>query len=112
VLNKLLHSMVLFGLLAVVALASTSCSTEPPEDGVQIKVTNSLSKTEADNLLEILKRYDPGISTTTLLRISGEVTINLSPVSDVQAFADKIKCGEVISVEGRIITLKADKSKI
>ena len=101
-------------LAALALIIPTACSSEPPEDGVQVQVTNSLTEAQGDALLETLKRLDSNITTTMILRVGQDVTINLSPVSDVKAFADRITCGKVVSVsvEKRIIRLDVDTTKI
>ncbi len=106
---KTIMKLGLVGILAVTLLGmTTGCSMDPPEDGVQVKVTNKLSETQTKTLLETLSGYDSGITSKTTMTVNEKVTYNLSPVADVKAFADKITCGTVEGIEGRVITITAN----
>ena len=107
-LNKIVRLGLVGLLVGGLVIMSVGCSMDPPADGVQVKVTNTLTEMQADNLEDKLKSYDSGISSTGRLTVNKQVTFNFSPVADAKAFADKIDCGKVESVEGNVITITAN----
>ena len=100
-------------LLAIAALLATSlaafsgCSLEidPPANGVQIKIEKPISDDVEEDFKEKLKALAGSTSTSTIT-INGKMTMNLSPVADIKAFADKIDFAKVVKIEGNVIWLE------
>ena len=114
--HTLKHLSNLFCILTL-SLGMTACGMslmemEPPTDGVQLKITNNLSQTEADALVEALESLDAGINSTGTMTVNGAVTVNLSPIADLQDFIRKINVGTIESVDQNVITLEVDTSKL
>lgn len=91
--------------VAVAMLFSVGCSMEAPDDGVQVKVVDTLTEAEADALQEQLEGVGSGISSTSSMMVNGKYTFNFSPVEDVQAFSDSITFAKVVSVNDRVIEI-------
>jgi uncharacterized lipoprotein YajG len=88
-------------LIAVLLLAGCSYG---PEQTVTIEITGTMDDAEQDQITEKLKTMTDGSGHSMSSFSSGNsMTIELAPVSDVQAFADKIDFGEVTAVEGRTV---------
>ena len=81
----------------------TGCSSPPP-DGVQIQISAKLTDNQIKKVKGKLKRLDSGITKVGHSNVAGQITINLSPVSDVQKFAKKITFGQA-EVSDRVIFL-------
>lgn len=91
--------------VAADALPEIRFEVAVPEEGVQVRIQEPLSEVEADALKEALQTYDAGIESASSVMAPGMVTINLVPVADAEAFAKRIACCEVLSVEGNVINL-------
>ena len=78
----------------------------PPADGVQVRVTTSLTDEQNDVVKEKLEAMVDSPRTSSMI-LNGQATYNISPVDHVMTFAEAIEFGTVTSVdeEGRIITL-------
>jgi len=100
--------------LAIFACITTGCSMDPPEDGVQIIVEQPLDESQQDVLETRLRSAmgDTSVSWTSTV-VNGMMTINLSPVDSPDDFAKQINVfAEGVRVEGNIIHLKVDLSKL
>lgn len=101
VLTFILRLKLLSPLIAVVLLGGCSYG---PEQTVTIEITGELDDAEQEQIIEKLKTMTDGSSHSMSSFSSGNsTTIELAPVGDVQAFADKIDFGEVTAVEGRTV---------
>lgn len=91
--------------LLVIPIVITGC-TYGPEQTVTIEITGTLDDAQQEEITEKLKTMTDGSSHSVSTMSSGNsMTITLAPVSDVQAFVDKINFGEVTAVEGRTVEI-------
>ncbi len=83
----------------------TGCNlSDPPEDGVQVIIEQSMSDQQGETLKASLKELIDGSYTReSSITINGKTKLNYAPVEDVQAYADKITFAKVTRVEGRQI---------
>lgn len=100
-----------FYLFAVLLLGSLGCggemTGEVPQNAVRV-VISGVQGDAADQYYEQLQNAIEGSSrSSTMSRSGGSMTVQLSPVSDPKAFAEKISFGKVVSVQGRVITVDA-----
>ncbi len=86
-------------------VVGTGCNlSDPPEDGVQVIIEQSMSDQQEETLKENLKELIDGSYTrVSSITINGKTKLNYAPVEDVQAYADKITFAKVTKVEGRQI---------
>jgi len=109
-MNSILRVSTLL-LTACLALSILSGCSSPPANGVQIQISAKLTDKQIKKLKSKLKRLDSGISRVGHSNLAGQITINLSPVADVQAFAKKINFGQT-DVSDRVIFLTVDPARI
>jgi len=90
---------------AVLLLAITfDCGcAKAPANGVLVRVETSLTDAQVNTIKKRLKRSDTRIRKIGHMRGAGQVSITLSPIPDVQKFADKLRArphhyGEVMEV--------------
>lgn len=101
-----------FGLLALLILPLVGCMD--PETTVTIEVTGTTTSAQRESILEDAKSLTGSSSHSQMSSYMNDVyTIHLSPVDDVQAYADKIDFGKVTKVEGRTVyvDLNADPAE-
>lgn len=80
-----------------------------PEQTVTIKVTGVQGEAQKEKILEELKGLtDTGAHTMTSYMTGGELTVQLAPVADPEAFSKKITFGSVTAVEDRTVKVKAE----
>ena len=79
-----------------------------PEDGVLVEVEEALEAAQAQTLVETLLAYDAAITASGSFNVHGTTSITLAPVPDARAFADKIACCQVLSIEDRRIRISVD----
>jgi hypothetical protein len=93
-------------LMAALTLAvplTVGCSQDPATT-VTLEITGISAESDREKVAETLKEMTDGSSHSMRSTYSGDqLTISVSPVSDVDAFAEKIDFGEVTSVNGRTI---------
>ena len=82
-----------------------------PATTVKIEISNISSESDRENVQEKLGEMTDGnghfmTTTSDSTSDSNSLTVNLSPVSDVKAFSEKIDFGEVTGVEGRTVKVK------
>lgn len=98
--------------LLVAPIVITGC-TYGPEETVTIEITGSLDEAQQEEITEKLKTMTEGSGHSLSTMSSGTTTtITLAPISDVQAFADKIDFGEVTAVEGRTVKISIDEEEL
>lgn len=78
-----------------------------PAETVTLEITKLTNDADRDQIQKVLKGMTDGSSHVMTSSWSGDsMTVRLSPVSDVKAFARKINFGEVTAVDGRTITVE------
>lgn len=98
--------------LLIVPVVITGCSSYGPEETVTIEITGTLDDAKDEQITEKLKTMTDGSGHSMSSFSSGtSKTIELAPVSDVQAFADKIDFGEVTAVEGRTVKVSVGNNE-
>jgi len=94
----------LLSLLAIVMLSTAGCSHDPAKT-VTIEISgmpdNEQAEDAVDDQLQGLTDGSSHLMTST--QVGDVKTIRLSPVTDVQAFADKIQFGQVTEVKNRTV---------
>jgi hypothetical protein len=99
---------------AVLALASSGCRLQhDPAKTVSIEITGLPDSTEGEKLRDRIdeaqkksKKWTDGSSNVITWNAAGQqMTIEVTPVSDVDAFLKKIDFGEITAVEGRKIKM-------
>lgn len=97
-------------LLAVVLLTLSGCGISfehDPAKTVTVEISGIDDATDREAVQETLKGMTDGSSHIMTTSSSGDqMTIKLSPVTDVKAFSQKINFGKVTEVEDR--TVKVD----
>ncbi len=95
---------------AAVLLTQSSCISQDPATTVTVVVTGISDEDDREDVQVKLKGMADGSShsivTTT---VNDKMTVRLSPVEDIQAFADKIDFGEVTEVDGRTVKVTFGK---
>lgn len=100
-------------LLSLVMSACGLMSMDPPVDGIQIKVSNQLSDTQTEALVDTLKSYDTVINSTGTLTVNEAISVNLSPITDLQDFIQKMEVlGTIGSVDQNVVTLEVDVNQL
>jgi hypothetical protein len=102
-----MRCLCLIGCLLGALLAGCSSPYEPHET-VTVKLSGVSSERQQERIADKLKGMTDGSShwmTTT--RWGESITINLAPVTDIQAFAEQIDFGKVTDVSGRTVTVDA-----
>lgn len=91
--------------LLTAAVWLTGCGYGP-EETVTLKITGVPGQVERDEIKETLKTMTDGSGhSMSSSYAGGTMNVELAPVSDVQAFADRIDFGTVTSVEGRTVNV-------
>jgi hypothetical protein len=93
--------------LAAFVTAAAGCSFKhDPAKMVTIEVTGATTEADRDRIQEAVKKWVDGSShVMTTMHSGGTFSIDLSPVTDVDAFVKKIDFGEVTKVDGRKISV-------
>ena len=82
--------------MTCLAFSTQGCSMEPDEDEVRIEIKQKVSEAEAKRLGKKLQGIQGGsIMTQTY---AGKVTFIIGGVTDVKAFASRIKFAQVVEV--------------
>ncbi|MEO1618805.1 MAG: hypothetical protein AAFV88_23340 [Planctomycetota bacterium] len=96
-------------MLALLLCINIGCNISighDPEKSVTVEISGISTDTDRESVSETLKEFVDGSSHVMTSSYAGDsMSITLSPVTDVQAFADKIDFGEVQSVEERTVTV-------
>ena len=97
-------------ILAVGLLMLSSCSFSfevDPATTVMVEITGVNDEEDRDDIRETLIGMTDGSSHMMTSSASGEkMTVELSPVEDIDAFSRKINFGEVIEVDGRTVKVE------
>ncbi|MDX1564824.1 MAG: hypothetical protein R3236_05420 [Phycisphaeraceae bacterium] len=73
---------------------------EPADSEVRVEIQEKLSDAKKDHYVKKLKRLiGGGVKSTKTQSFNGKVTIVVGPVSDVEAFAEKITFARVVEVK-------------
>ena len=92
-----------------IAFAMTGCSPKislaPPSDGVQVRMSSAAMTTELLDKLQDISD-DPPQSARESESIGSVAAANITPVSDVNAFAEKLTFAKVTKTEGRIVWIE------
>jgi ABC-type uncharacterized transport system auxiliary subunit len=93
--------------IALSAAAVAGCDFKhDPAKMVTIEVTGVANDAQRDRVQDAVKKWVDGSSHMMTTMSSGDkLSIDLSPVTDVDAFAKKIDFGEVSKVEGRKVSV-------
>ena len=83
---------------------------DSPENSVTIKIMGIADDATQDAITDKLKTMtDGGGHSMSSMKMGGVLTVELSPVKDVEAFARKIDFGKVTGVEGKTVTVQVNK---
>jgi hypothetical protein len=97
-------------LLAAVLPNLAGCNfsfEQDPATTVTVEISGISDEGDREQVEETLKGMTDGSSHSIASSWSGDkMTVNLSPVGDVQAFSRKINFGEVTEVDGRTVKVK------
>jgi hypothetical protein len=100
----------LMPLLAILVLAVSGCGKSDPATTVTIEITGISDEADRDAVSEKLPEWTDGSGHSMTSSWSNDkMTINLSPVSDVQAFSEQIDFGKVTQVEDRTVKVQFEK---
>ena len=95
---------------ALVTVASGCSFKHDPAKMVTIEVTGATTDADRDRIQDAVKQWVDGSSHMMTTMHSGDTfSIDLSPVTDVDAFVKKITFGEVTKVDGRKISVAFKK---
>ena len=103
-----IRSCVAACMMAAMLSLTVGCSMDPPANGVQIHINQTLTDAQLDTLKDKLKALDSGITSSGSLKSGSSVTLNYSPVADVDAFATKAGALGTCTVNGNVITLEVN----
>jgi hypothetical protein len=93
-------------LSALIAAAAGCSFKHDPAKMVTIEVTGVTTEADRERIKESVKKWVDGSSNMmTTMHTGGSLSIDLSPVTDVDAFVKKINFGEVTKVDGRKISV-------
>jgi hypothetical protein len=98
-MNRLRCSVVGLTLLVLALAALSGCASGPAVKVVVLGVDDSETGDRIERELDELTDNGLSISGSTKLLVGDTLTLTVSPVADVQAFAKKIKFGTVNSVD-------------
>lgn len=97
-------------LFAAVLLTQIGCNFKfehDPAKTVTIEITGISNDADRDKIDETLKGMTDGSGHMLTSTWTGDkTTINLSPVTDVEAFSRKINFGKVTEVDGRTVKVE------
>ncbi len=79
---------------------------DSPENTVTIKIMGIADDATKDAIKDKLKTMTDGGHSMSLMKMGGVLTVELSPVKDVEAFARKIDFGTVTEVKDRTVTVQ------
>jgi hypothetical protein len=103
---------ILIGALGAVLLAAGGCTGNDPKLTVTVSVTGIASVEESDRIEKSLKDLVSGpVRYTSSSRMGDTLTIQLSPVIDVQAFSRKINFGRVTESQGNTVKVTLAKQQ-
>jgi len=98
--------LILF-LAAIISLPSCNPFPHNPDKTVTIEISPIIRESERQKVLAILMGIADNASHSMTVRVDGNtMTVILSPVKDVQAFARRITFGQVDQIEGRTVRVK------
>jgi len=103
------HSLTRFLLMIMlVGLAGCSLSMEhDPAETVTVKITGISEGSDRERVKENLEDCIQGVMHMMTSNASGsEMTVQVSPVTDVEKFVQGIKFGKVTEVQGRTIKVQ------
>jgi hypothetical protein len=97
--------------LVALGLTATGCNFKhDPAKMVTIVITGISADADIERVKETVKKWTDGNShLMTTNHDGGTLSIDLSPVTDVDAFVKKINFGEVTAVDGRKISVTYKK---
>jgi len=99
-------------ILAILLLPGCNPFKHDPEETVTIEISSISKSTEREEVLEILRGMTDTAGHRMSIRSDGDkMTIILSPVSDVQAFARRINFGHVVKIDDRTVKIEYVKYK-
>lgn len=101
-------------LLITACLLFTGCNPfkQDPEKSVTMEISSITESSEREEVMEILRGMTDGSGHSMTVRSDRDtMTVTLSPVSDVQAFARRINFGHVDKIDGRTIKIEYVKYK-
>jgi len=102
--------VILLGLIALTASATGCSFKHDPATMVTLEITGISADADIERVKEAVKKWTDGGSHLMTTRHSGEnLSIDLSPVTDVDAFVKKIDFGDVTAVDNRKISLAYKK---
>lgn len=83
-----------------------------PEETVTIEISSISKNIDREEVLEILRGMTDTAGHRMSIRFDGDtMTVTLSPVNDVQAFARKINFGHIVKIDGRTVKIEYVKHK-
>ncbi len=82
---------------------------DSPENTVTIKIMGVTDDATKDAIKDKLKTMTDGGHSMSLMKMGGVLTVELSPVKDVEAFARKIDFGTVTEVKDRTVTVQVNR---
>jgi hypothetical protein len=96
-------------LLALCALVPAGGCNYGPDETVTIEISGVASEQAYQDINERLKKMTDSSSHKIISRRAGlNMSVELAPVADPEAFAKKIDFGKVTAVEGRTIKVVVD----
>ena len=106
-------SVLLLAALTLSLTIFTGCGS-PPKNGVQVKLEADLTDSQLESLKDKLKALAPSANNFGHMSINGKISINLSPVSDVQKYADSITFATVdnVNVGERTVSITVDPTTL
>ena len=97
-------------LLPVMLLGLVGCNfslEHDPAETVTVKITGVSEQSDRDRVKENLEDCIQGVMHMMTSNASGsEMTVQVSPVTDVEKFVQEIKFGKVTEVQGRTIKVQ------
>ena len=102
-----IHARTIVCVLAALVTATAGCNFKhDPATMVTIQVTGATTDADRERIKDGVKKWVDGSShMMTTSHSGGTLSIDLSPVTDVDAFVKKIDFGEVTKVDGRKINV-------
>jgi hypothetical protein len=96
---------------ALLSVSAAGCSFKhDPATMVTIEITGVSAEADRERIKESVKKWTDGNShMMTTTHVNDKLSIDLSPVTDVDAFSKKIDFGDVTKVDGRKITVTFKK---
>ena len=107
-LNRFRYVMVLLVAVMLLGLAGCNLSFEhDPEKTVTVKISGASEDSDRDRIQERLEELTQGVMHMMTSSYSGgEMTVQVSPVTDVKKFVQGIDFGKVTEVKDRTIKVQ------